>query len=146
MIRSEPDLHPAWVDPNQLELAILNLALNARDAMPGGGIVRIDAENRRGDIGNLPPNLQPNEYVVVSVTDTGIGMTKETRQRAFEPFFTTKEAGRGSGLGLSIVHGFAAQSGRSVRITSSLGNGTNVDLWLPRPAGEPINCADPEPE
>jgi len=145
MIRSEPDLHPAWVDPNQLELAILNLALNARDAMPGGGIVRIDAENRRGDIGNLPPNLQPNEYVVVSVTDTGIGMTKETRQRAFEPFFTTKEAGRGSGLGLSIVHGFAAQSGGSVRIASTPGEGTKVDLWLPRAKIEAFECAALDP-
>jgi signal transduction histidine kinase len=98
-IRSEPDLHPAWIDPNQLELAILNLALNARDAMPGGGGLRISAENRQRGVGNLPAALQPNDYVVISVTDTGIGMNKETLQHAFEPFFTTKEAGRGSGLG-----------------------------------------------
>src|SRR5207237_2105288 len=81
VIRSAVDLHPAWIDPHQLELAILNLALNARDAMPGGGILRITAENRQGNIGNLPPELQPNDYVVVSVTDTGIGMNKETLQR-----------------------------------------------------------------
>ncbi|MBV9202173.1 MAG: response regulator [Alphaproteobacteria bacterium] len=134
LIRSGPDLHPAWVDPNQLELAILNLALNARDAMPGGGMLRIDAENRYGTDGNLPPDLQPNDYVVVSVTDTGVGMNKETLRRAFEPFFTTKEAGRGSGLGLSIVHGFAAQSGGSIEIASASGEGTKVDLWLPRAA------------
>jgi signal transduction histidine kinase/CheY-like chemotaxis protein len=140
VIRSEPDLHPAWVDPNQLELAILNLALNARDAMRGGGVLQINAENRRGGIGNLPPDLQPNDYVVVSVTDTGVGMSKETLQRAFEPFFTTKEAGRGSGLGLSIVHGFAAQSGGSVEIASTPDEGTKVDLYLPRAKGKTLEC------
>ena len=131
LIRSERDLHRAWVDPNQLELAILNLALNARDAMPGGGVMRIDAENRYRSEGKLPADLQPDDYVVISVTDTGVGMNKETLLRAFEPFFTTKEASRGSGLGLSIVHGFAAQSGGSVEIASTPGQGTKVDLWLP---------------
>ena len=143
VIRSERDLHPAWIDPNQLELAILNLALNARDAMPGGGVLRISAENRRGDIGKLPTELQPVDYVVISVSDTGIGMNKETLQRAFEPFFTTKEAGRGSGLGLSIVHGFAAQSGGLVEIASALGEGTKVDLWLPRAASKTSQCVAP---
>jgi signal transduction histidine kinase len=95
-IHSEPDLHPAWVDPNQLELAILNLALNARDAMPRGGVLQIAAENRDRSTGKLPPDLPPTGYVVVSVTDTGVGMNEETLLRAFEPFFTTKEAGRGS--------------------------------------------------
>jgi signal transduction histidine kinase/CheY-like chemotaxis protein len=147
VMRSEHDLHPAWVDPNQLELAILNLALNARDAMPGGGTLRIDAENRRGDCGVLPPALEVNDYVVVSVIDTGVGMNRETLQRAFEPFFTTKEAGRGSGLGLSIVHGFAAQSGGSVEIASNPGEGTKVDLWLPRANSKTRKCAalDPGP-
>jgi signal transduction histidine kinase/CheY-like chemotaxis protein len=140
VMRSEPNLHPAWIDPNQLELAILNLALNARDAMPGGGVLRITAENRQGDIGKLPCDLQPKDYVVISVTDTGVGMSKETLQRAFEPFFTTKEAGRGSGLGLSIVHGFAAQSGGLVEIASTLGEGTKVDLWLPRAASKTSQC------
>jgi signal transduction histidine kinase/CheY-like chemotaxis protein len=139
-------LRPAWVDPNQLELAILNLALNARDAMPTGGTLRIDAENRRGEFGNLPADLPSGSYVVVSVCDTGTGMNQETLARAFEPFFTTKQAGRGSGLGLSIVHGFAAQSGGSVQITSSPGNGTTVDLWLPRATGDAIRCSDIEPD
>ncbi|MGA7262364.1 MAG: ATP-binding protein [Stellaceae bacterium] len=143
VIRSELDLHAAWIDPNQLELAILNLALNARDAMPGGGVLRISAENRRRDIGKLPAELQPDDYVVISVSDTGIGMNKETLQRAFEPFFTTKEAGRGSGLGLSIVHGFAAQSGGLVEIASILGEGTKVDLWLPRAASKTSQCVAP---
>ena len=140
------DLPPAWVDPNQLELAILNLALNARDAMPVGGTLRIAAKSARAETGVSPPDLSPGNYLIVSVSDTGTGMTPETLSRAFEPFFSTKEAGRGSGLGLSIVHGFAAQSGGSVQITSSLDNGTNVDLWLPRAEKYSIKCPDPEPE
>jgi signal transduction histidine kinase/CheY-like chemotaxis protein len=140
------DLPPAWVDPNQLELAILNLALNARDAMPVGGTLRIAAESGRAETGASPPELSPGNYLIVSVSDTGAGMNPETLARAFEPFFTTKGAGRGSGLGLSIVHGFAAQSGGSVQITSSLGNGTRVDLWLPRAEGDLIKCGEPEPE
>jgi len=140
------DLPPAWVDPNQLELAILNLALNARDAMPIGGTLRISAQSARAEAGVSPPDLSVGNYLVVSVSDTGTGMNPEILARAFEPFFTTKEAGRGSGLGLSIVHGFAAQSGGSVQITSSLDNGTNVDLWLPRAEKYLIGCPDPEPE
>jgi signal transduction histidine kinase/CheY-like chemotaxis protein len=140
------DLPPAWVDPNQLELAILNLALNARDAMPLGGTLRIAVENSQDGTGATPPDLQSADYLIVSVSDTGTGMNPETLARAFEPFFTTKEAGRGSGLGLSIVHGFAAQSGGSVQITSSLGAGTNVNLWLPRAKGGLIKCEDPDPE
>ncbi len=146
VVHAETDLPPAWIDPNQLELAILNLALNARDAMPDGGILRIDAECRRVENGGSPPDLVFSDSVVISVLDTGTGMNTETLARAFEPFFTTKEAGRGSGLGLSIVHGFAAQSGGSVRITSSLGKGTKVDLSLPRANGKAINYADREPD
>ena len=145
-IRTEPGLPPAWVDPNQLELAILNLALNARDAMPDGGILRVDLACTQAYSGGSPPDLELGEYVIISVSDTGTGMNPETLARVFEPFFTTKEAGRGSGLGLSIVHGFAAQSGGSVRITSSLGKGTKVDLWLPRATGEAINYAEWEPD
>ena len=144
VICSELDLHPAWIDPNQLELAILNLALNARDAMPGGGVLRISAENRQGDISTPRAELQPDDYVVISVTDTGIGMDKETLQRAFEPFFTTKDAGRGSGLGLSIVHGFAAQSGGLAEIASTPGEGTKVDLWLPRAESKTSQCVAPD--
>jgi signal transduction histidine kinase/CheY-like chemotaxis protein len=126
------DLDSAWADPDQLELAILNLALNARDAMPDGGTLVIKAENQRAQSSGARWVLACGDYVVVSVSDTGTGMDAETLRRAFEPFFTTKEVGRGSGLGLSIVHGFAAQSGGSVQISSSLGRGTKVDLWLPR--------------
>jgi nitrogen-specific signal transduction histidine kinase/CheY-like chemotaxis protein len=131
LILAEPGLRPAWVDPNQLELAILNLALNGRDAMPSGGKLQIACENRRSDAGNAPPDLTAGDYVVVTVSDTGIGMSEATLAHAFEPFFTTKEAGRGSGLGLSMLQGFAGQSGGAVQIVSSLGRGTHVTLWLP---------------
>lgn len=134
------DLALALVDANQLELAILNLAINARDAMPSGGTLRIDLDNRRtGD--NSPPELPHGDYVVLSIADTGAGMDEATLARAFEPFFTTKEMGSGSGLGLSMVQGFAAQSGGSVQIRSRPGKGTAVDLWLPR-ADEPPSGSD----
>lgn len=129
--KADGDVAPAWVDPNQLELAILNLALNARDAMPKGGVLIIGAQNRRACTGDCPRDLAPGDYVVVSVMDTGAGMSHETLTRAIEPFFTTKDKGYGSGLGLSMVDGFAAQSGGSVQISSILGEGTKVDLWLP---------------
>jgi signal transduction histidine kinase/CheY-like chemotaxis protein len=145
-VHIERGLPPAWVDPNQLELAILNLALNARDAMPDGGTLRVDLASAHADKGGSPTDLAFGEYVIISVSDTGTGMNPETLARAFEPFFTTKQTGRGSGLGLSIVHGFAAQSGGSVRITSSPGKGTKVDLWLPRATGEAINYAEWEPD
>ena len=131
LARSEPGLPPAWIDPNQLELAILNLALNARDAMPSGGRLQISCENRRVEAGNVPSDLAAGDFVVVTVSDTGTGMGEETIAHVFEPFFTTKEPGRGSGLGLSMVQGFAAQSGGAVQIVSSLGEGTHVALWLP---------------
>jgi signal transduction histidine kinase/ActR/RegA family two-component response regulator len=140
------DLDPAWADPDQLELAILNLALNARDAMPGGGTLVIKAENQQAQYNDSQSVLARGDYVVVSVSDTGTGMDAETLVRAFEPFFTTKEVGRGSGLGLSIVHGFAAQSGGSVQISSFLGRGTKVDLWLPRTNGIAVQDAEPEQE
>jgi signal transduction histidine kinase/CheY-like chemotaxis protein len=146
VIQTGPDLPPAWVDANQLELAILNLALNARDAMPVGGTLRIAAKHGRTETGVSPANLSPGDYVIVSVSDTGTGMNPETLARAFEPFFTTKEAGRGSGLGLSIVHGFTAQSGGSVQIASFPGKGTNVDLWLPLAVGDSLKCDYPEPK
>jgi signal transduction histidine kinase/ActR/RegA family two-component response regulator len=140
------DLYPAWADPDQLELAILNLALNARDAMPGGGTLVIKAENQQAQCNDPLSVLARGDYVVVSVSDTGIGMDAETLARVFEPFFTTKEVGRGSGLGLSIVHGFAAQSCGSVQISSSPGRGTKVDLWLPRTNGIVVEDVEPEQE
>jgi CheY-like chemotaxis protein len=120
------------VDPNELELAILNLTLNARDAMPEGGDLRITAENAREAAGEAAADLPPGDYVLLSVTDTGTGMTADTLTHAFEPFFTTKGAGAGSGLGLPMVQGFAAQSGGAVQVDSTLGHGTKVRLWLPQ--------------
>jgi signal transduction histidine kinase len=133
-------LGPARVDANQLELAILNLTINARDAMPGGGTLRIDLRNRRASQ-NSSPELPRGDYVVISIADTGAGMDEATLARAFEPFFTTKEIGSGSGLGLSMVQGFAAQSGGTVRIRSKPGEGTTVELWLPR-ADDPPSGSD----
>jgi signal transduction histidine kinase len=124
------------VDPNQLELAILNLALNARDAMPDGGRLTISAQQEMVTSGNAQ-RLGTGEYVRIAVTDTGIGMNDDVIKRAPEPFFTTKGPGKGTGLGLSTVYGLAAQSGGSAHVSSSVDAGTTVELWLPvapRPA------------
>ena len=128
----DPDLALISVDPNQLELAILNLALNARDAMPDGGRLSISAQ--RAGATSLP-SLNPGDYVCLAVADTGVGMDEATLKRCSEPFFTTKEVGRGTGLGLSTVHGLAVQSGGGMRIASKPGVGTTVELWLPIAAG-----------
>ena len=126
------ELWPALVDPNQLELVILNLAINARDAMPVSGKLSIETANvAAGDSGRAP-DLPPGDLIRVSVSDTGTGMTEEVLAKAFEPFFTTKEVGRGSGLGLSQVYGVAKQSGGDVRIRSGLGQGTTVEVYFPR--------------
>ncbi len=125
-----PDLPPAMVDPHQLELALLNLAVNARDAMPDGGAMTISGDVI--DISAKRPNgLAPGRYVRLSVIDTGAGMTPETLARAIEPFFSTKEVGRGTGLGLSMVHGLAAQSGGQLTLKSAPGEGATATLWLP---------------
>ena len=124
------DVPPTRVDPNQLELALLNLALNARDAMPLGGQLTISAHRERVAAGAVP-GLDPGEYVCIAERDTGHGMDEATLKRATEPFFTTKGVGRGTGLGLSMVDGLVAQSGGAMRITSRLGVGTTVELWLP---------------
>jgi len=131
---------PARIDANQLELAILNLAINARDAMPTGGTLRIDIENSRVDLA-WPDQLPPGDYVVLSITDTGMGMDEATLARAFDPFFTTKEVGSGSGLGLPMVQGFVAQSGGAVQIWSKRGEGTRVELWLPQAKEPPSEVA-----
>jgi PAS domain S-box-containing protein len=124
------DLPPAKADPNQLEMAILNLSVNARDAMPDGGTLRISAASET--IGpDHRSKLRPGPYVRLSVADTGIGMDETTLARAVEPFFSTKGIGKGTGLGLSMVHGLASQLGGALAITSKLGLGTNVELWLP---------------
>jgi len=135
-----PDLWPANADATQLELAVINLVLNARDAMPNGGELVIRTFKETSPL-QAVPRLPANdgEFVGLEISDTGIGMPPEVAARAFEPFFTTKEAGRGTGLGLSMVYGFARQSGGSVSIRSQVGIGTTVRLLLPRsrPAPEP---------
>jgi signal transduction histidine kinase len=129
-----------WVaeaDPNQLESALLNLVLNARDAMPDGGQLVVKTFNQHLDTGVTEShgNLQPGDYVVLSVTDTGCGMPQSTINRAFDPFFTTKPIGQGTGLGLSMIYGFSKQSRGHVTIQSEVDNGTTVNLYLPRYLG-----------
>src|SRR5438445_1528997 len=126
----EADVPPTRVDPNQLELALLNLALNARDAMPLGGRLMISARRERVAPGAVP-GLAAGDYVRIAERDNGEGMDEATLKRATEPFFTTKGAGRGTGLGLSVVDGLVAQSGGAMRITSRPAAGTTVELWLP---------------
>lgn len=126
----EPELPAARIDPNQLELAVLNLAVNSSDAMPGGGDLLIDVSQRRlaeGELDNLPDGT----YIRLAVTDTGTGMDEATIARAIEPFFTTKGLGKGTGLGLSMVHGLAAQSGGALKLRSAAGRGTTAEIWLP---------------
>jgi len=130
------DLPPAHADPNQLEMALLNLCVNARDAMPKGGILRITATAKT--IGPIHrTGLPPGRYVRLSVADTGVGMDEATLARAIEPFFSTKGIGKGTGLGLSMVDGLARQLGGMVTIQSQLGHGTQIDLWLPASAPVP---------
>src|SRR4051812_26006974 len=134
--RLDENLWQASVDPGQLASALLNLVLNARDAMPSGGKLTLEVLNTSLGESDVDVNgqAQPGDYVMVAVTDTGTGMTAEVAGRAFEPFFTTKEVGKGTGLGLSMVYGFAQQSGGSMQIHSEPGHGTVVKLFFPRVA------------
>ena len=125
-----PGLPPVRVDPTQMELAVLNLALNARDAMPYGGRLVIGGRSAAA-AADGPQELESGQYVCLSVTDDGCGMDEKTLARAAEPFFTTKGVGKGTGLGLSMVHGFAAQSGGAIRIASRVREGTTIEVWLP---------------
>ena len=128
-----PDLWPVDADATQLELAVINLVINARDAMPGGGALRIRTFNRAVPAGGAPEQpIKVGDFVGLEISDTGHGMPPDVAARAFEPFFTTKEAGKGTGLGLSMVYGFARQSGGSASIRSDVGRGTAVTLLLPR--------------
>lgn len=130
-------LWPVEVDQTELEAAILNLAVNARDAMPEGGKLTIEASNSYLDEAycQLNPGVSAGQYVQISVTDAGAGMTRETIGRAFDPFFTTKQAGQGTGLGLSQVYGFVKQSGGHIKIYSEMGEGTTIKIYLPRLVG-----------
>lgn len=132
-------LWPALVDANQLENALLNLCINARDAMPDGGRITIETANKWMDerAARLR-DLEPGQYLSVCVTDTGVGMTPEVQARAFDPFFTTKPLGEGTGLGLSMIYGFARQSGGQVRIYSEPGEGTTICIYLPRHYGDAV--------
>ena len=138
------DLWSTLVDPSQLENALLNLCINARDAMPDGGRLAIETDNRWLDERTARPRaLLPGHYVSLCVSDTGTGMTPEVAAKAFEPFFTTKPLGQGTGLGLSMIYGFAQQSGGQVRIHSEPGRGTTVCLYLPRHLGTPEDAEAP---
>lgn len=127
-------LWPAFVDSGELELALMNLVINARDAMPNGGTVTVAGTNRH--LSEAQDDLRQGDYVLISVTDTGAGIPPELLQRVLEPFFTTKDPGKGTGLGLSSVLGFAQQSGGSLRVYSEFGSGTVVEIWLPRSVGD----------
>jgi signal transduction histidine kinase len=129
--RFEKKIRKAFADQAQLELALINLIINARDAMPAGGTVTISADNREIGADDIS-GLGPGDYVRLAVTDTGSGIAPEVIEKVMEPFFTTKEFGKGSGLGLSMVYGFAKQSDGAFLISSELGRGTTAELWLPR--------------
>ena len=144
LVTALPDgLWPALVDPSQLEDAIINLAVNGRDAMPKGGRLVIETANVHLDQAYAAQlaGVQPGEYVAVIVTDTGTGMPPEIVERAFEPFFTTKEVGRGTGLGLSMVYGFVKQSRGHVKIYSEVGLGTSVRMYFPKAMEKPASAA-----
>jgi PAS domain S-box-containing protein len=136
-VRAGTDLWMTRVDPSQLENALLNLSINARDAMPDGGRLIVETANTTlSEHAAAERELPAGQYVCISVTDTGTGMSEEVIDRAFDPFFTTKPLGQGTGLGLSMIHGFVRQSGGQVRIYSELGSGATMTLYLPRFTGE----------
>jgi signal transduction histidine kinase len=132
-----PDSAPALIDPTQLSTAILNLALNARDAMPDGGKLTLETRNvvLDADYAGMSNDVKPGNYVMIAVSDTGVGIPAKLIDKVFEPFFTTKDVGKGSGLGLSMVYGFVKQSNGHLKIYSEEGHGTTVKLYLPQAAG-----------
>jgi PAS domain S-box-containing protein len=140
------EVWPTRADPGQFQSAIVNMAVNARDAMPHGGKLVVETRNilLDNEHTDLQSELQPGEYVQLSISDTGTGMPPEIRDRVFEPFFTTKEKGRGTGLGLAMVYGFVKQSGGHVTIYSEVGHGTTINLYLPRAdAASVTSASDP---
>jgi signal transduction histidine kinase/CheY-like chemotaxis protein len=141
-IACQEDLWPVYVDSSQLEAAIINLVINARDAMPQGGKLRIASRNLHGSDGaNWKLGLKSGDYVELAVADSGSGMPADVQARAFEPFFTTKHPGKGTGLGLSTIYGFVQQSGGTAAIESEAGAGTTVYLYLPRAPATEVNGA-----
>jgi CheY-like chemotaxis protein len=138
-----PHLPAIRTDPHQLEMAILNLAVNARDAMPEGGVLTLSA-SEEAISRDEREDLQPGRYIRLQIADTGSGMDEETLSQAVVPFFSTKGVGQGTGLGLSMVHGLAAQLGGSMHIWSKLGVGTSIDLWLPL-SGDGITAPENNP-
>jgi PAS domain S-box-containing protein len=139
----EPDVMASHIDPSQLAHSVLNLAINARDAMPNGGKLLLETRNVVLDEAYAKANaeVRPGPYVMLAVSDTGTGMTAEVRDKVFEPFFTTKEVGKGSGLGLSMVYGFVKQSDGHIKIYSEEGHGTTIRLYLPPARGQPVAAA-----
>jgi signal transduction histidine kinase len=129
--RASEDVWNAYADQAQLELALVNLIINARDAMPAGGTVTVSVDNHQLEAGNSA-GLASGDYVLLSISDTGVGIAPTDLEKVMEPFFTTKELGKGSGLGLSMVYGFAQQSNGAFRLVSEVGQGTTAELWLPR--------------
>ncbi len=142
------DLWQVVVDPGMLQNALVNLVLNARDSMPNGGRITIQAENFTSDQAHASRQMdvRPGDYVCISVADTGIGIPAANLEKVFEPFFTTKEVGKGSGLGLSMVYGFVQQSGGAIDIRSVEGQGTVVRLYLPRAAAVPSHQPVAQPD
>ncbi|WP_434588959.1 response regulator [Pseudomonas sp. R4-83] len=147
-MRLDENLWVAEADPNQLESALLNLVINARDAMPDGGKLVVETSNQvlHRDFTEAYSNLEPGDYVMLSVTDNGCGMPQSVISRAFDPFFTTKPIGQGTGLGLSMIYGFSKQSRGHVSIDSEIDQGTTVKLYLPRFRGEELVVDDPNVE
>jgi len=146
MMDISPDVYPVKIDANQLELALMNLAVNSRDAMPKGGTLTITCRNETNQLTIYPKTLPRGEYVRISVADSGSGMSEATLAKAMEPFFTTKGIGKGTGLGLSMVHGLTAQCGGAMSISSQVGKGTVVTLWVPRASENDIKAPDQKPK
>ena len=143
--QASEDVWTAFADQAQLELALVNLIINARDAMPAGGTVTVSVENRQLSSDHWA-SLEPGNYVLIAISDTGTGISAEDLDRVMDPFFTTKDFGKGSGLGLSMVYGFAQQSNGAFRIESELGRGTRAELWLPKAPNDSVRAAGPPPE